>query len=234
MMVGYDAVLFALAIIWVLIFYPYGVRGLTQLEVLLQAFAAMAFVFAARLLGKVYQQIWRYASTQAYIRLILCDAAAGGAFYTIQYLLGMPRLGFMEAVSVVCLDLLLAIVMRLGYRYMHEYTAGKSRLRSFLRKLASKLFGIEVNPDISEQEHSEAAHSRRIDIAIVGAGRVGVMLAEELLGNPHASYMPRCFVDIDREKIGRYICGIPVYSESEMTAERLNQYHIQEIVFALP
>ena len=45
---------------------------------------------------------------------------------------------------------------------------------------------------------------------------------------------PCCFVDIDSEKIGRYISGLRVYSEDEMTPETLAAFPIQEIIFAMP
>ena len=77
-------------------------------------------------------------------------------------------------------------------------------------------------------------HPRKIRIAIVGAGRVGVLLAEELLNNPMAAYQPCCFIDTDKEKVGREILGIEVLHESDATLERLSAFPVQEIVFALP
>ena len=40
-------------------------------------------------------------------------------------------------------------------------------------------------------------------IAIIGAGSVGAMLADELLNNPKAVYKPVCFVDVNKEKNSR-------------------------------
>ena len=51
--------------------------------------------------------------------------------------------------------------------------------------------GIESEPDKEVQ---------KIKAAIIGAGRVGVSLAEELLNNPEASYLPRCFIETNPEK----------------------------------
>lgn len=59
--------------------------------------------------------------------------------------------------------------------------------------------------------------------------RVGVMLAEELLNNPNASYETKCFIDVDQSKVGRYIYGVQVLSESEATIEYLSISPIQEI-----
>mgnify|MGYP002235540879 CR=1 FL=1 len=75
---------------------------------------------------------------------------------------------------------------------------------------------------------------QKIKVAIIGAGRVGVSLAEELLNNSEAAYVPRCFIDINKEKVGRDIHGIPVWSETEATFKKLGEFEVQEIIFAIP
>ena len=74
----------------------------------------------------------------------------------------------------------------------------------------------------------------KIRVAIVGAGRVGVSLAEDLLSNEKAAYTPKCFIDSDKEKVGRKIHNLPVLSEEEATLEELKENEIQEIIFAIP
>lgn len=54
------------------------------------------------------------------------------------------------------------------------------------------------------------------------------------MANKMASYVPKCFVDIDKSKDGREIQGLPVLSENEATFQKLKKYGIQEIIFALP
>ena len=44
----------------------------------------------------------------------------------------------------------------------------------------------------------------------------------------------RCFIDINENKVGREIQGLPVWSEDEATFRKLNEYEVQEIVFAIP
>ena len=78
----------------------------------------------------------------------------------------------------------------------------------------------------------EKPERNRIKVAIIGAGSVGVMLADELIQNPKATYEPVCFVDIDKEKTGREIYGVPVLDEG--SHDLLNEYQVQEVVFALP
>ena len=59
-----------------------------------------------------------------------------------------------------------------------------------------------------------------IKIAIVGAGSVGAMLADELIQNPRATYEPVCFVDVDEGKVGREVYGVPVLdSRADLSAK---------------
>lgn len=63
---------------------------------------------------------------------------------------------------------------------------------------------------------------------------VGVGLAEDLISNEQSSYVPRCFIDVSKEKIGREIHGIPVWTEDDVTVKKLADYEIQEIIFTIP
>lgn len=73
----------------------------------------------------------------------------------------------------------------------------------------------------------------KINVAIVGAGSVGVLLARELRLNRNAHYHPFCFVDTDSQKVGNIIAGIRVYPEQGII-ERLKSLPIQEVIIALP
>lgn len=79
----------------------------------------------------------------------------------------------------------------------------------------------------------ETALYNKINVAIIGAGSVGVLLARELLLNKGAHYRPYCFVDTDSQKVGNTITGIRVYPEKGII-ERLKALPIQEVIIALP
>ena len=79
-----------------------------------------------------------------------------------------------------------------------------------------------------------ACQTTIVPSTVVGAGRVGVSLAEELINNSKASYTPKVFIDINKEKVGRDIRGIPVWSEDEASLHRLRELEVQEIIFAIP
>lgn len=229
MLMVYDLLLLLIADLLMLVVYPSGITHLDFAETLVQMLISMVSILLGRIAWGIYKQIWRYGGTTQYIRLIIADALGGLIYLTLLYLLPFKRITALRALALVAIDLLAAIAVRFLYQYMYEYSSRKSVVARIMRRITRVVTGIKIDP-----VQSGKISSRRINIAIVGAGRVGVMLADELLKNPSAVYQPCCFIDIDSEKIGRYICGLQVFSETEFTPEVLASFPVQEIVFAMP
>lgn len=211
---------FALSSKWMSLFWG---------NVAVQMATAVVAVFIARFVGGIYKLIWRYAGSKAYLKLIFCDFIGAMAFFIVQYFFHFDKIVPVVFISAISINLLASITVRLLYRFLYEYSTEESTLRSFVRKSTAALTGLRV------KKQAEDIHQcRRINIAIVGAGRVGVMLADELINNPNAAYEPKCFIDIDQMKVGRNINGLPVLSETEATINSLAKFPIQEIIFAVP
>jgi len=191
-------------------------------------------IFLGRWLGGIYRQVWRYGTNRSYILLMAIDAIAGIAFWLISTLLPMESMAFVRIVSLFSVNLILTIAIRMVYQYMYDYQSRYSRLFNLVRPFTRFLTGEHIDAEIIKASSKEKEHERKINIAIVGAGRVGVLLADELSSNPKSYYLPKCFIDIDREKIGRNINGIPVLDEHEVNDSVFLRMHIQEIVLALP
>jgi len=217
----------------ILVMYPSSVTKLTSLTLIIQMLLGAVCIFGCRFAGGVYHQIWRFGGSTLYLRLILMDAIAGWMYFAMQNGLLQERITFIRALSIVALNLLATLFIRLGYQFLYEYSNQGTKLAILIRRALAYLVGLQ-KPAEESAPGGEAARRTRINVAIVGAGRIGVMLAEELANNPSSSYMPCCFIDIDREKVGRYINGIRVFSDVEATAERLRELSVHEIVFALP
>ena len=73
--------------------------------------------------------------------------------------------------------------------------------------------------------------SRRVRVAIYGAGSAGVQLANALL--PGEEYAPVIFVDDSRQLIGTTIAGIKVYSPARLES-LVTEYEIGAILLAMP
>ena len=190
---------------------------------------AIAFfcIFAVRLAGNVYGQIWRYGGIQCYIRLLTTDAIAFVATLLLERVLPVEHIPFARLAAVACMNLLGALTIRMMYRYAFKCGNDTTFFGRFLLLILRWFAGGKI---VGERDH----HANKIKVAIIGAGRVGVSLAEELLNNAGSAYTPRCFVDVSKAKVGRDIHGIPVLLENEATLELLRELDIQEVVFAIP
>lgn len=226
MLVFYDTCIFAL--VCLLLFFVYaGGTKLSTLESICHIAIAYICIFSFRFLFHVYRQIWRYGGIQAYIKLLISDAVGTVLYYLFQLVLPLKNIAIVQLLAVCSMNLLGALAIRMVYRYTYKCGARNTPLGKILCKLVYFFSGTDVG-----REQKNTVH--KIKIAIVGAGRVGSDLAEELINNTAASYIPRCFIDISKEKIGRQIYGIPVFSEEQANYELLREYEVQEIVFALP
>lgn len=224
MLVCYDILIYLLSAILLLRLYG-GNDKLSYTGILQQMCISMVCIFGIRLLGNIYGQVWRYGGIQCYMRLIFADGVACVLYMIIEVLLPVESITFARMLSLVSVDLLGALTMRMLYRYAYKCGNSNDMQGRFWAVLMKIFAGIDVKREKEIQ---------KIKIAIIGAGRVGVGLAEELLNNEQASYVPRCFIDINKEKVGREIQGIPVWSETDATLSKLDDYEVQEIIFAIP
>lgn len=223
-LVLYDLLVFALAAVLLLRLYG-GNDKLTYNGIVQQAALALVCIFASRLIGNVYGQIWRYGGIQCYIRLLCTDAVAFLVYMCLEMLLPIEKITFARMLCLACLNLLGALTLRMAYRYAYKCGNQETAFGRFLSWVLYTVSGMKAASDKEVQ---------KIKIAIIGAGRVGVSFAEELLNNEEATYIPRCFIDTNQDKVGRKIQGIPVWSEDEATFRKLGEFEVQEIVFAIP
>lgn len=223
-LVVYDVIVYIIASI--LLLWIYGGNGnLTNAGSFQLSILGFVCIFICRRIGNIYGQIWRYGGIQGYIRLIFSDAIAFILLIILQATLSIERMSFDRALSLVCVNLLGAISIRMIYRYAYLYSNNETSKGKFLSKLLHRFSGLTTGTDKEVQ---------KIKIAIIGAGRVGASFAEELVNDEKAVYVPRCFIDIDKTKAGREVNGIPVWYADETTLDKLKAYEVQEIVFAIP
>ncbi|MBO7179265.1 MAG: polysaccharide biosynthesis protein [Clostridia bacterium] len=191
------------------------------------AIIGLVAIFSMRFVFDVYRQIWRYGGIQSYIRLLICDACGFGLFFVLELISPVEKILIVKILAVSCINLLGALALRMIYRYAYKCGTQNSIvgvvLFKILRFFGGKSLDIQAKTDV-----------QLIKIAIVGAGRVGTGLAEDLINNKNASYVPRCFIDINEDKVGRKIHGINILSQEQATFKLLQDYEVQEIVFAVP
>lgn len=223
-LVLYDLVVYGLSAALLLGIYG-GNDKLSTYGILQQTVLALVCIFPIRLIGNIYGQIWRYGGIQCYIRLLYTDAIAFIVYFALELLLPVEKITFARMLSLSSINLLGALTLRMMYRYAYKCSNQETKRGRFLASLLY-IFG--------RMRKGNDKEVQKIKIAIIGAGRVGVSFAEDLLSSDETAYIPRGFVDISEDKIGREIQGLPVWSEDEATFRKLDEYEVQEIVFAIP
>ncbi len=220
----YDVVIYAIVITFIMT--TYGLAGSSLQEFTVGAVAALLCLLLCRTVGKVYSMIIRYGGVHVYMRLFATDLIALCFYWPLKYGLGLEHMTSQRWLIIMLLNLLGAVGMRLMYRYCYRFGVRRTRKGDFLRFLLLLFAGDNV---IKERRNE----NKRIRIAILGAGRLGAVLADELLSNDSAAYVPVCFIDQDPTKTGREVMGLPVLPEGEDGLEDLKDYGVQEIVFAI-
>ncbi len=162
-------------------------------------------VFSFRCVFKFYRNVWRYTYTKAYLTAILSDALAGIVAIVV-FAIVRQNIKIWYYVIVVSLFCLLTLLSRYVYRLLYKYR--------------NKL--------------SDEPNSHKINVAIVGAGQIGALLADELIASKTSSYNPIAFIDKDASKKGSYISGIRVYHEDKDIVRTIRSLPIQEIFVAMP
>ena len=206
-----DAVCFVASILSYL--FLHIINGSFSLPTLIKFFAFGLILLCVSLLLRrifgAYANTWRYANSKSYLVLIMSDFSAMFLTLLVLRLAAMVDFfniypGFWQCLTVGMTYCFACIIARLFYQLMYRRT------------------------NVVSDE------STMIRVAIVGAGQIGSLLADELILNPNANYLPVCFVDYDVSKIGSKVRDLPVYAEDETVYEKLREKGVQEIFLALP
>lgn len=226
-LVAYDLFICLVVEILFLLVYKGTPDNLGSMDVLLHMVIVTASIFGMRAVWKVYNQVWRYGGIQSYIRLLVADGCAAILYSVLQKVLPIHGISLLRSLSINCMCLLICLEIRMVYRYAYKCCRKDSVLGRILGPLIRVFAGENIRLGAGEQNN-------KIRVAIVGAGRVGVALAEELTNSATSSYVPKCFIDTNEEKVGRQIYNVPIIDEKDVTIETLDHFGVQEIIFALP
>ncbi len=160
-------------------------------------------IFAFRYFYRSYSTVWRYTSTKAYYSLIVGDIFGGILALLLSRSLFMYE-GVWHFVNVTCISALVAVMSRMTYRLMYK-----------------------------NRKNREPDTTPGINVAIVGAGQLGVLLASDLSNNRRSIYNPVFFIDNDRAKVGSRVYGLPIYYENASVLEQIKRDGVSEIFIAI-
>ena len=178
---------------------------LSFLGSLFNIFTVYTCVFAARLVIGVYSNMWRYSNAILSLELIFADFIGGGIAVAITIFIPPANLGGWRTCALVSMSCIMTLASRFVYQYMHR------------------------SQNIA---HNKSA-DKKIPVAIVGAGQIGSLLAEELLYDKNAKYTPMFFIDKDANKVGVSLLGLRVYGNDDKLVERLHSHGVKEVFIAI-
>ena len=127
-----------------LLLLVYSGEILTRKELMLQVTVNFCSVFAARFIGKIYSQIWRYGGIQCYMRLLMTDACGFLVGYGVERCFLPIYVLFARQVAIACTNLLGALTIRMIYRYAYKCGSNATRFGRFLLFLLRLFAGNEV------------------------------------------------------------------------------------------
>ena len=224
-LVGYDALVFFSSVVFLKL-TSWSMRSVPLEVIIPPVIVFAAILLIGRIIGGIYQQIWRYGGIQCYVRLVIVDILIFPFNFLASVLIPFQRLRFSDMLLLSCLVLLGTLTIRMLYRYCYKCC----NRRSMSGYISEKLLRIFAGKEFAFVD----AQVQKIKIAIIGAGRLGVNLADELLNNAKSPYLPRCFIDQKRDKAGREIHDLPVLPEDPSALPELHDLEVQEVVIAIP
>ena len=223
-LVLYDSIITIGIEILFLLFY--GGSKINLMSLITHGVVELFAIIGVRFAFNIYSTIWRYGGIQNYMKMMISDGVAFIIYLLFcRFIIPVDRIPVVTMVAMSSMILLGSLVIRMTYRYAFKCGNKDTPFGRFLLWMLSTFGGINV---------TRFQERRRIKVAILGAGNLGNTLYAEIGMDNMSPYEVRCFIDSDKEKVGRYINGCIVLDEDTFIPENLIlDYNVQEVFFAV-
>ena len=223
-LVLYDSIITIGIEILFLLFY--GGTKINLMSLITHGVVELFAIIGVRFAFNIYRTIWRYGGIQNYMKMMISDSVAFIIYLLFcRFIIPVDRIPVVTMVAMSSMILLGSLVIRMTYRYAFKCGNKDTPFGRFLLWLLSTFGRINV---------TRFQDRRRIKVAILGAGNLGNTLYAEIGMDNMSPYEVRCFIDSDKEKVGRYINGCIVLDEDTFIPENLIlDYNVQEVFFAV-
>lgn len=154
---------------------------------------------------KLYHSVWHYAGSSEFFRIVI----ASGGSAVLQWLgMNILNIWIPRSYHVFYFALLTCFItsIRFSYRIM-QIIQGKRR---------------RVGKD------------QVVNVMLVGAGEAGAMILKEFQTSQFLTQKVVCFVDDNREKIGKTLRGVPIEGTREDIPELVKKHNVEMIILAIP
>ena len=223
-LVLYDSIITIGIEILFLLFY--GGTKINLMSLITHGVVELFAIIGVRFAFNIYRTIWRYGGIQNYMKMMFSDGVAFIIYLLFcRFIIPVDRISVVTMVAMSSMILLGSLAIRMTYRYAFKCGNKDTPFGRFLLWMLSTFGGINV---------TRFQERRRIKVAILGAGNLGNTLYAEIGMDNMSPYEVRCFIDSDKEKVGRYINGCIVLDEDTFIPENLIlDYNVQEVFFAV-
>ena len=172
----------------------------------------IAATLAAFFVRKLYATMWSVAGVREALNIVATSAMAAliqtAGMMFLQY--KVPRSYYILSFAVLCAG---TLAVRLSYRiWLSVFGQGPFGLRN--------------------RKGSHNREGKRILIA--GAGTSGAVILKEIHTSPFVDDTVVCFVDDDKNKVGKILNGVPVEGSCEDIPWLAKKYRADEIDIAMP
>ena len=181
--------------------YP---RYLKSYEHILIPTILMTLLFFA--IWKLYKSVWRYASANELINIVMANICASAAQFVLCWITGnlMPR-------SYSVLYCFFLVLLTCGVR-----------------------FGYRILRIINNKRMSLAMKNIRSNVMVIGAGAAGDMLLKEIESSSYLELTAKCIIDDQPGCHGKLLRGVPIVGGRDKIQDAVRLYNIDEIIFAIP
>ncbi len=152
----------------------------------------------------MYRSLWKYASVEELVRGLFANIIAINMSYLILLVFGLYHFNYSYYLISFFFAASGTLSIRLSYRFVKFY----------------------------QQYVEDTTYKQRT--LIVGAGRAGVMLLDEIKDNDNFNKKVVGFIDDNEALIGKQIRHIPVIGPIAQINDVVNSYGIDSIILAIP
>lgn len=156
---------------------------------------------------KMYHSVWKFVGVNELGYIVIANIIS--FFFQVA---GIELLGYQIPRSYYFIQIGIQMILVIGVRFSYRF------LR-YLKKAGEQKFSGKKNLK---------------NVMIIGAGEAGRTIIKEMIDSKHLKTKVCCIIDDDRNKIGRYINGVPIVGTRETILKNTKKFEIDMIVLAIP
>lgn len=166
----------------------------------------IVLVYVSFVLLKLYQSVWRYAGANEFVHII----------------------GATTLASVLQLIIFWALSVHLPRSYYFFFWFILSIETGVIR------FGYRILRLINQARNKHTTNAGDIKVMLIGAGAAGTLIIREIENSAYLNLDVKCIIDDNPGCHGKYLRGIPIVGGRDKIQDSVEQYKIDEIIFAIP